>query len=395
MNAPKSHKDFFSKDRASRVLTVIDLFAGAGGFSLAAKNLGMNILAAVENDKWARETYSKNFIDNKDKSLCPKLYGDITEIDPKEFKKELGLSVGQLDVLLGGPPCQGFSTHRINDSGVDDPRNLLLESYFKFLNELKPKVFLVENVSGILWKRHESHLNKFLKEADKAGYSVQEPVVLNARDFGVPQNRKRVFIVGFRKNLKLNFQWPPSPTHFPPESGKSPYWRSASEVFEKPRQKFLNEIHKAYLNDGQKIPELKWFNEKSKNEDQNNLHMNHSEEMITRFANTKINGSRKDSGFTLKCHEVHDGHKDCYGRIRLDQPGNTMTTGCVNPSRGRFVHPWENHGITSRHAARFQTFPESFIFEGGLMAASKQIGNAVPIKLGEALLNQIIGFLRR
>ena len=290
---------------------------------------------------------------------------------------------------MGGPPCQGFSTHRINDAGVDDPRNLLLNSYFEYLNEFKPKVFLVENVSGILWKRHEAHLNKFLKEADKAGYNVQEPVVLNARDFGVPQNRKRVFILGFRKNLKLDCQWPPHPTHFPPESGKTPNWRTASEVFEKPSEELLEELKKAYEKDGLEFPELNWFSGVTKENDFNHNHMNHSNEMVDRFRKTKINGSRKDSGFTLECHKKHDGHKDCYGRIKLDQPGNTMTTGCVNPSRGRFVHPWEHHGITSRHAARFQTFPDTFTFKGGLMAASKQIGNAVPVKLGEALLRTI------
>ena len=104
-------------------------------------------------------------------------------------------------------------------------------------------------------------------------------------------------------------------------------------------------------------------------------------------------GSRRDSGRVLPCHESHDGHKDVYGRIDPDLPAPTMTTACINPSKGRFVHPTEDHGITARQAARIQTFPDSVVFSGGLMAAGKQIGNAIPMKLGVLLLSHIKTFL--
>lgn len=118
--------------------------------------------------------------------------------------------------------------------------------------------------------------------------------------------------------------------------------------------------------------------------------MNHSQELIDVFMRTPINGgSRKDSGRILPCHGKHDGHKDVYGRIDPSVPGPTMTTACINPSKGRFVHPIENHGITLRQAARFQTFPDDYIFKGGLIAAGVQIGNAVPVLLGEVLLKAV------
>jgi DNA (cytosine-5)-methyltransferase 1 len=347
-------------------IKAIDIFCGAGGFTLAATQLNINVIAAIDNDKHANETYRTNFV--TEKQPAPKLYAkDILEISPQTLLTELNLKSGDLDILMGGPPCQGFSTHRIKDAGVNDPRNLLLNRYFDFVNALKPKTFIVENVSGLLWKRHKKHIDKFYKLARKAGYKVFEPKILNAKDFGVPQNRKRVFILGVRDDVNIEINWPPEPTHFNPESkqvkehGKSS-WLSASLVFKTPL----------------------------KPNDPNNIHMNHSKELLAVFKSTPKNGgSRSQSNRKLPCHKNHNGHKDVYGRIDPTKPGPTITTGCVNPSKGRFLHPKTNHGITVRHAARFQTFPDTFVFEGGLMAAAVQVGNAVPPKLGNVVLKAI------
>ena len=118
--------------------------------------------------------------------------------------------------------------------------------------------------------------------------------------------------------------------------------------------------------------------------------MNHGKDLIEAFKRTPLNGgSRIDSGRVLRCHKDHDGHKDVYGRINPDQPGPTMTTACINPSKGRFVHPTEHHGITVRQAARLQTFPDWFVFSGGLMAGGAQVGNAVPVLLAQTLLEPL------
>jgi len=268
------------------------------------------------------------------------------------------------DLLLGGPPCQGFSTHRILDSGVGDPRNKLILAYFNFVSALRPRVFLMENVPGILWDRHRTYIDKFYREGRKVGYQVFDPVVLDARDFGVPQRRKRVFILGLREDLSQNaFDWPPQPSHCDPkkpQDGMEP-WTSCATVFRAPPKN-----------------------------DENDIHMNHGKALVRAFRNTPKNGgSRKDSGRTLTCHKNHDGHKDVYGRINPADPAPTMTTACINPSKGRFVHPTSNHGITVREAARIQTFPDDFVFKGGLTAAGRQIGNAVPVDLGIALIKHI------
>ncbi|CAM0656589.1 DNA cytosine methyltransferase [Acinetobacter baumannii] len=381
-------------------LKAIDLFAGAGGFTLAAHQAGVDVVAAIEWDKAAAETYRRNFIEEKAININL-INNDINQVNLFELRKQLNLEVGELDLILGGPPCQGFSTHRIKDAGVDDPRNLLLLRYFEVVHEFRPKSFLVENVSGLLWERHADYLKKFLELAQAEGYEIQFCDILNAKDYGVPQNRKRVFIYGVRKDLNCsNIIFPPEPTHFAPTSGKTSIWRTASSVFEP----IPNSIIKRYIEE-YFVPKLKVseeeaykilstleFGTKLDKNDPCNIHMKPSENMIIRFMDTKLNGSREDAGekHRLKCHSNgYKGHKDVYGRVIIHQPSNTITAGCNNPSKGRFVHPWLNHGITLRHAARLQSFPDDFIFYGNATDQAKQIGNAVPPLLGSILIKQI------
>lgn len=351
---------------ASDVLKIVDLFAGAGGFSLAAVRSGCELVFAVESDKKAATTYKKNICIASRSPNCIMYNQQIEELNAdalaeKHFKNQT------CDILLGGPPCQGFSAHRINDAGVNDPRNKLIYKYFEYVEALKPRAFLMENVPGMLWERHKNYVENFYKQAALHYYKVFKAVKLDARDYGVPQRRQRVFILGFRKDINFDtFIWPPQPTHSDPRT-----------------------MNKS----GQDL--LPWVNckgafEKAPKNDPNDIHMNHNAELVEVFRNTPHNGgSRKDSGRVLPCHREHDGHKDVYGRINPEKPAPTMTTACVNPSKGRFVHPTANHGITARQAARIQTFPDDYVFEGGHMAAAKQIGNAVPVMLGIVLIQHI------
>ena len=362
--AKRMCKDPMSYDTPKKP-TAVDLFAGAGGFSKAAMNSGFDVRAAVELNNAACKTYRENIV-RKQPSLH--LYeGDIQELVPTTLIDNAFSDGRKCDVLLGGPPCQGFSAHRINGAGVNDPRNNLVLRYFSFVRALRPKVFLMENVPGMLWDRHKDYVAAIYDRGTKAGYYMHPPVTLDARDFGVPQRRKRVFILGLKESLVSSILWPPAPTHGNPKSmelaSSLKPWRTAQEdVF------------------GIPFPI----------DDPNDIHMNHTSKLIEVFKSTPLNGgSRRDSNRTLPCHETHNGHKDCYGRINPAEPGPTMTTACINPSKGRFVHPEQHHGITVRQAARFQTFPDDFIFHGGLMASGAQIGNAVPVRLGEVLLTEI------
>ena len=369
-----------------RRITAIDLFSGAGGFSLAAWNCGIDVVGAVELDEIACKTYKNNIPENN--QCKTRVFNEnILDIDPIVFRKELNLEKNELDILLGGPPCQGFSTHRINNKGIEDPRNKLLIRYFDFVKELGPKIFLVENVPGLLWPRHSDYLQKFKNLARRHGYKIFDPVKLNAKNFGVPQNRERVFILGVRTGLTTkNFQWPPTQTHFKPGEGV-PEWRTASVAFPPPPQwaRLLIEEKIGLENLNRLV-----FGHAINPSDSSSVSMRHSEALLQRFQETPINGSRHDIEFRLPCHsEEYSGHKDVYGRIRLAQPGPTITTGCYNPSKGRFLHPWLPQGIAVRVAARIQTFPDIFSFSGGITSQAKQIGNAVPVKLGEHLIEAI------
>lgn len=381
----------------SNSLTAIDLFSGAGGFSLAAHNCQFDVKAAVEFDKSASLTYKYNLID-KLKTQTKLITSDINLVNIDELMSSLNIKSGELDLLLGGPPCQGFSSHRLNNAGIDDPRNKLLIRYFDFVKKLKPKAFLIENVSGLLWKRHESYLKKFLILAKKNNYQIKFCDTLLSKDYGVPQNRKRVFIFGVRKDIDKQgtFTFPPTPTHFNPKV-RMPSWPTSSTVFERPNNFTLKRYVKEYYMSNQSLSKVEAnqlvdkliFGEPLGKDDPCNYHMNHSDVLTERFERTPLNGGRMDNGTTLDCHKNYAGHKDVYGRVIIHLPGNTITTGCNNPSKGRFVHPWLNHGMTLRHAARFQTFPDWFVFHGSSTDRAKQVGNAVPIMLAEKLISYI------
>ncbi len=349
-------------------LNCVDLFAGAGGLSLAARRAGLRVRLAIERDRNAVATYKANLCGGDDAPVV--IEGDIATMIPSEVQRAVFKKNEVCDLLLGGPPCQGFSIHRLNDSGVSDERNELVNVYFAFVKQLLPRAFLMENVPGMLWPRHARHLASIRAQAAEAGYHLFGPVVIDARDFGVPQRRKRVILLGVRHAIRTDgFVWPPEPTH-----------GCASDKAARPGL-------------------LPWANCASAFAaapigDPNDVHMSHNAELVAAFARTPPNGgSRADSGRLLNCHRGHDGHSDVYGRIDPRQPAPTMTTACINPSKGRFVHPTLHHGITVRQAARIQTFPDDFVFHGGLMAAGQQVGNAVPVNLGTALIRHVAALL--
>lgn len=389
-------------------MSAIDLFAGAGGFSLAAHQAGLDVLAAIELDASAAQTYRKNIIDRLNQSTNL-INGDILKISPSELRQELGLEQGDLQLMLGGPPCQGFSSHRIKDAGVDDPRNKLLLRYYDFVEEFQPKAFLVENVSGLFWKRHASYLEKFKQLAQDNGYMIHFCDTLNAKDYGTPQNRKRAFILGIRRDVEHDdLVFPPRPEFFSPTSREVlqglPTWRTGSAVFEPLTpaliERYIDEHFRPHTQLEDEAARVLLQNLESgtpvEEDDPCNVHMQPTEKMQRRFRSTRLNGSRMDADpeFELECHaNGYTGHKDVYGRVFIHTPSNTVTTGCNNPSKGRFVHPWEDHGFTLRHAARLQTFPDDFIFTGSSTDQAKQIGNAVPNILGYKLISAIINGL--
>ena len=361
----------------TRKFTTIDLFSGAGGTALGFKQAGFEIIAAVEIDPWAAKTYEANI------GIEP-IKRDIREIDPDGFRESLGLREGELDVLVGCPPCQGFTRMR-NEAGRDDPRNDLVKVYGEFVRSLYPKFVVFENVPGLIRTRHGKVYHESLRQQlEKMEYSVRTFLV-DAADFGVPQRRKRVIILA-RRDGKNPPDLLSARTHGPPDSpkvqaGLLKRWLTVRDAIAKyppleAGKSFEGEVNGVTLT--------------------NHTARRIGDRVMSFIAQVPHDGGSRtdvDESLWLACHREHKGHKDVYGRLKWDAPANVITSGCTNVSKGRFVHPEQDRGLTPREAAALQGFPDDFVFFGGMDAISRQIGNAVPPPLAKAIAQLLLSHL--
>lgn len=335
--------------RARLALTALDLFAGAGGSTVGLAKAGYRVLAAVENDPAASETYRANH------SGVDLFEQDIRKVRPRTLRGKLGLQRGELGLLNACPPCQGFST--LGASDADDERNELVTVVGPFLNELRPQSFVVENVPGL---RHDARLKRLMAFASGLGYSVRLYVV-NAAEFGVPQSRRRLIVVGVRSAAA---EFPDHLAELLPRSFRREPEGVAGVLAEAgPLEGTRDPVHRARRS---------------------------SPTVMKRIQSIPVNGGRFDlpEDQQLDCHRALNGKggaTSSYGRIRLDRPAPTLTTRCTTPACGRFVHPTEDRGISLREAALIQTFPARYNFFGTYREVEAQIGNAVPARLAEAL----------
>lgn len=317
----------------------IDLFAGCGGLTLGLKQAGFKVLAAVELDSKAATTYSANHRDVLLKEV------DIRRLRAAKLRRELKLRKGRLDLLAGCPPCQGFSTLRTNNGASTnrDRRNGLVGEMLRFAREFQPKTIMMENVPDLAQQRPFKDLCRGLR---KLGYRLNFDVK-DAAKFGVPQRRRRLILLA-GKGFKVPFA---------EETNRKRTVKGAIRGLSEPG-KSRDALHN--------IPEQRRSGK--------------VERLIRDIP--KNGGSRSDLSKRrqLKCHQRIDGFKDIYGRMAWEEVSPTITSGCFNPSKGRFLHPTENRPITMREAALLQSFPRDYIFEPkiGKTAIALMIGNALP-----------------
>lgn len=319
-------------------LKAIDLFAGCGGLSDGLKRAGFEIVAAVEIDSLAAETYALN---HKRVQLYCK---DIRVLEPKELMEELGLQKGELDLLSGCPPCQGFSRLRTLNGGrvVEDPRNDLVFEICRFVSAFRPRALMFENVPGI---EKTEVLDRLLKRLRGGGYRCKWTIA-DAADYWVPQRRRRfILLAGLGKHIDF------PPAHDRRKSvrqtiGRLPAAGASGDPVHDMGEKRSEKVQKLISN----IP--------------------------------PDGGSIRDLGEValLECHKNCDGFHDVYGRMAWSSVSPTITSGCVNPSKGRFLHPEENRCITLREAAMLQSFTRRYKFSlrRGKFPAAEMIGNAFP-----------------
>lgn len=335
-------------ERMKWSLTVVDLFAGAGGATQGLVDAGWEVLAAVENDCDAAETYRMNHpgvVLRED---------DIENVDPRNLRRDLKLRPGALGLLKACPPCQGYSSLGAGDP--DDPRNDLVDEVWRFVQEFKPQAILLENVPGL---RSDPRLTRLLRRIRAVGYGVRLYVV-NASDFGVPQRRRRLIVLAVKG--KKTAQLPDRIEDKLPEAfDRGPV--GAGKAFA---------LAGAVGSRGDALHQSR----------------PHSELVQRRIKAIPVGGSRFDlpDGLTLDCHNATGRSASAaYGRISATDVAPTMTTRCTTPACGRFIHPVEDRAITLREAALLQTFPLNYVFHGGPTKVERQIGNAVPVKMAEGL----------
>jgi DNA (cytosine-5)-methyltransferase 1 len=345
--------------------TAVDLFSGAGGLLLALKSAGFKTLFSCEINKSACQTHRYNFPE------IPLFEGDIKDLT---YDKIIEFTKGQeVDLVVGGPPCQGFSVFGkrrfIKTQGYnpqDDPRNKLVYEYIRVVKLLRPKFFFMENVKGFLSLDKGQFVKSVIEEFMKLGYSNIKYEVVCAADYGVPQERYRMFMIGNRIGVPVTF---PSPTHYPEDSLFSPKYKTVGEAI------------MDLVDLGPEIP--------------NHVPLYHKPVVAERMSYVKEGGklnveelpehlavaTRKDS----KTGKVRN-YSHIYKRLHRHRPAWTMV-----PGHNAFpIHPTLNRTLTVREAARIQSFPDTHIFFGTRQEQCIQVGNAVPPKLAEVFFNQII-----
>lgn len=336
----------------SNNLRTIDCFCGAGGLSIGFEKAGFDVIYAFDIDEASINTYKHNPKYHHGQAFVR----DIYNVTKKSIEEDLGHELGEIDVMIGGPPCQGFSIQRRGDD--NDPRNKLILEYCRLIKEIKPRFFVLENVGGLMSTRGKPYVKVLTDTLGAAGYVIQMKK-LTASDFGVPQDRMRVIIVGELPNNKKRFEYPT-----PLETPKVTVREAIADLMNKDEKDVPN--HKA--------DKLSAINLKR----------------IQAISEGQGHDSLPDE-LQLKCHKKHNGHRhlDTYGRMAWDKPSPTITARFDSFSRGRFGHPVLDRTITLREGARLQTFPDDFEFLGNKVEVARQIGNAVPPLLAERVAKKI------
>lgn len=350
--------------------TAIDLFCGAGSLTLGLKKAGFDVIAGVEINKEIAKTYRTN---HRKAKLLTK---DIRNVTGKEILKLVGKN--KIDLIAGCPPCQGFS-QLTEKYKREDPRNDLVLEMARLIKEVKPKMVMMENVSGITTKG-KSILDKFAKRLTRMGYLINMNV-LQMADYGIPQSRKRfVLLAGKGFDVPL-----PKPTYSRKGDFKEKLkpWLTISEVIRNLREPV--KLSFALENGG---PEkFNW-----------NVVRDLKKISIDRLKAMKEGDSRLVLPRKLrpKCHKNKKyGFRNVYGRLRWDNVSSTITSGCTTPCMGRFGHPKKDRTISIREAALIQTFPMNYKFKTEYMdVACDLVGNALPFKFAHKAAQKCINVLK-
>jgi len=334
---------------------VFDFFSGCGGASCGFRNAGMDIAFALDHDADARASFEANFPEAHFE------FADIREVNDETIRRRVELAQPHPVLFAGCAPCQPFSKQNTQRPNLNnDERVPLLARFASLVESCRPDLVFVENVPGLQELDSDSQpFGDFLGRLDLAGYRVDYRALCMAK-FGIPQTRRRLVLMASRHGaIKL-----PDETHGPGTPNKR-YTTVRNWIEDLPRIE-AGEEHEA-------VP--------------NHVAANLSALNLERIKATEEGGGHRNwpEQLKLECHKSFSGYTDVYGRMAWDAPASGLTTRCISYSNGRFGHPEQNRAISVREAACLQTFPEGFIFRGGITSMARQIGNAVPALLAERI----------
>ena len=383
------------------MIRVVDLFSGAGGLTLGFKNKVLNdtfvksddynILFANEIDKNASDAFSLNF------PQIPMLNCSITQIT-QNYLVENNIEYSDVDLVIGGPPCQSFST--VGRRQYDE-RAQMYKEYRRMLSFLQPKVFLFENVTGLMTMKNAEGLpvledikyefSDFSDFGINLSYEIKESV-MNAKHFGVPQNRERVFLVGMRRDLESEFNW-----EFPDAEliSEDEFLTLEDAIGDLP--KLGNGEKKEYYESNP----YTFYQKLMRN---NSVELTHhvnglNGERMLKIMKTVTPGKGKnyinelvEAGKLDEKYFLTSGYHNTYGKLWWDRPSSTITNNLSTPSSLRCIHPIQNRALTPREGARIQSFPDTFQFIGNKENINSQIGNAVPPLLAMAIAQKLTSF---
>lgn len=347
---------------------VLDLFCGCGGMSWGLHKKGFNVIAGIDISDVALKTFQHNHQDSRTYNL------DISSVEPHDIMSELGLRKGELDVIIGGPPCQGFSKNTpASWRFLEDPQNQLYHAYLNFVEYLQPKIAVIENVAEIYNAYSGIVRNEIINKLQSYGYNVAVSVI-NMAEHGIPQKRRRCVFFASKTGepsfpeIERNYvsAWDAISDLPIVEQGEGfdgmPYTQSATNLYQQHLRKNVKNI---YNHIGRPMQPLQ----------------------TKRIASIGPGQGLKDMPEELK---VKGGYSGAYGRLDYEMIAPTITRWVFHTGSGRFAHPREVRGLTMREAARLQSFSDDFVFLGSFNEQAGQIGNAVPPLFMEKLADNII-----
>ena len=389
----------YGNEHAKRQLVTVDLFCGAGGITEGFRKAGFRCIYANDINRWAIETFRANHPDTRAENR------PIEEVDAAQLRRSLGIARGDLDVLVGGPPCQGFSINA-PERFLEDPRNSLFKHYIRFLDEFQPKTLLIENVPGMLSLGGGIIFETILKELTAHGYNVHARILFAAH-YGVPQERWRTIILGSRSAPPPKH---PHPTHY--ATARANFRGGRTMTFQlvpldqpllKPAVTIgeaISDLPQLEMGEGGEIVTYECRANSAyaaKMRNGSTVTFNHyasilAPQNVERMKYIKPGGSWRDIPHHLLPKGMQKArksdHTKRYGRLREDGLAGTVLTKC-DPHWGAVFLPDQDRALTVREAARIQSFPDSYKFLGPRVAQYEQVGNAVPVLMAEAIAREI------